>query len=68
MPIRVITLVNLINEVNLILNYTLTMPYIIVLSFTLVLSLLNVKNWLYPAVDRLDAPISIIIPTKLSAV
>ena len=68
MPIGVVTLANLINEVDLILNYILTMPYIVVLSCTLVLSLQNAKNWLYPAVDHLDAPISIIMPIKLSAV
>ena len=44
------------------------MPYIVVLSCILVSSLLNVKNWPYPAINRLDAPISIIMPTKLSAV
>ena len=68
MPIRVVTLANLINKVNLILNYTLTMPYIVMSSYTPVLSLLNVKNWLYPAMDHLDAFILIIIPTKLSTV
>ena len=49
-------------------NYILIMPYIVVLSFTLVLSLLNAKNQLYPTMDYLDAPILIIMPTKLSAV
>ena len=44
------------------------MPYIVVLSYILVLSLQNAKNWLYPAVDYLDALILIIIPIKLSAV
>ena len=68
MPIRVITLANLINEVNLILNYTLTMPYIVVLSYILISSFWNVKNWLYPAIDYLDAFILIIMPIKLSAV
>ena len=68
MLIRVVTLTDLINKVNLILNYILTMPYIIVLSYTLVLSLQNAKNQLYFAVNRLDAPILIIIPIKLSAV
>jgi hypothetical protein len=68
MLIRVVTLANLINEVNPMPNYTLTMPYMVVLSYTLVLSLWNAKNWLYPAVDRLDAPMLIIIPIKLSAV
>ena len=68
MPIRVITLANLINKVNLMLNYILTMPYIVVLSYTLVSSLYNTKNWLYSAVDYLDAFISIIMPIKLSAV
>ena len=63
-----VTLANLINKVNLMLNYTLIMPYVVVLSCTLVLSLLNVKNWLYPAVDCLDAFILIIMPIKLSAV
>jgi hypothetical protein len=61
-------LANLINKVNPIPNYTLIIPYIVVLSFTPVLSLLNAKNWPYPTVDRLDAPISIIIPIKLSIV
>ena len=50
------------------LNYTLTMPYIVVLSYTLVSSLWNAKNWLYPTIDRLDAPILIIIPINLSIV
>ena len=68
MPIRVVTLVNLINEVNLILNCILTMPYIVVLSYTLVLSLQNIKNWPYFAVNYLDTPILILIPIKLSTV
>ena len=68
MPIRVITLANLINKVNLILNYILIIPYIIVLSFTPVSNLLNAKNQPYPTIDYLDAPILIIIPTKLSTV
>ena len=63
-----VTLVNLINKVNLILNYILIIPYIVVLSFILVLSLLNIKNWLYSAVNCLDALILIIMPIKLSAV
>ena len=63
-----VTLANLINKVNLILNYTLIMSCIVVLSCTLVLSLLNAKNWLYSAVNCLDAFILIIMPTKLSAV
>jgi hypothetical protein len=49
-------------------NYMLIMPCIVVLSYTLVLSLLNTKNWLYPTIDCLDTPISIIIPIKLSIV
>jgi hypothetical protein len=68
MPIRVVTLANLINKVNLIPNYILTMPYIVVLSYTLVLSLRNAKNWLYPTMDCLDTFISTIIPIKLSAI
>ena len=68
MLIRVVTLANLINEVNLMPNYTLIIPYIVVLSYTLVSSLLNAKNWLYPAIDRLDTSILIIMPIKLSAV
>jgi hypothetical protein len=68
MLIRVVTLANPINKVNPMPNYTLIIPYIVVLSYTLVLSLLNAKNWLYPTIDRLDTPISIIIPIKLSAV
>ena len=63
-----VTLANLINKVNLMLNYILIIPYIIISSCTLVLSLLKAKNWLYPVIDRLDASILIIIPTKLSAV
>ena len=39
MPIRVVTLANLINKVNPIPNYILTMPYIVVLSCTPVSSL-----------------------------
>jgi hypothetical protein len=68
MLIRVVTLANLINEVNLMPNCTLTMPYIVVLSYTLVSSLWNAKNWPCPTIDCLNAPISIIIPIKLSAV
>ena len=68
MPIGVVTLANLINKVNLMPNCTLTMPYIVVLSCTLVLSLQNAKNWPYPTVDRLNTPISIIMPINLSAV
>ena len=68
MPIKVVTLVNPIDKVNLILNYILTMPCVVVLSCIPVLSLWNVRNWLYPAINYLDAFISIIIPIKLSAV
>ena len=68
MPIRVITLANLINKVNLMLNYTLTMPYVVILSYTPVLSLWNTRNWLYPTINYLDASILIIMPIKLSAV
>ena len=68
MPIRVVTLANLINKVNLMPNYILTMPYIVVSSYTLVLSLWNIRNWLYPTIDYLDALILIIMPIKLSAV
>ena len=68
MPIRIVTLANLINEVNLMPNCTLTIPYVVVLSYILVLSLQNAKNWLYPTVNCLDAPILIIIPIKLSTV
>ena len=68
MLIRVVTLANLINKVNLMLNCILTMPYVVVSSCTLVLSLWNVKNWLYPTIDHLDAFILIIMPIKLSAV
>ena len=68
MPIKVVTLANLINKVNLMLNYILIMPYIVVLSCTPVLSLLNIKNWPYPTINCLDASILIIIPIKLSAV
>ena len=49
-------------------NYILTMPYMVVLSYTPVLSLWNVKNWLYPTVNHLDALILIIIPIKLFTV
>ena len=68
MPIRVVTLANLINEVNLMPNYTLTMPYVVISSCTLVLSLWNIRNWLYPVIDYLDAFILIIMPIKLSVV
>ena len=68
MPIRVVTLANLINKVNLMLNYTLTMPYVVVSSYILVSSLQNAKNWLYPTINHLDASISIIMPIKLSTV
>ena len=39
MLIKVVTLVDLINEVNLMPNYTLTIPYIVVLNYTPVSSL-----------------------------
>ena len=68
MPIRVVILADPINKVNLIPNYILTMPCVVVLSCTPVLSLWNAKNWLYPTIERLDAPILIIIPIKLSVV
>ena len=68
MLIRVVTLVDLIDEVNPMLNYMLIMLCVVVLSYTLILSLLNAKNWLYPAVDYLDTFISIIMLTKLSIV
>ena len=68
MPIGVVTLANLINKVNLMPNCILTISYIVILSCTLVSSLWNVKNWLYPIIDYLDASILIIIPIKLSAV
>ena len=68
MLIGVVILADLINKVNLMLNYILTMPCVVVLSCTPVLSLQNAKNWLYPAIERLDAPVSIIIPIKLSIV
>ena len=68
MLIKVVTLANPINKVNLMLNCTLTMPYIVVSSYTPVSSLQNARNWPYPTIDRLDAPVSIIIPIKLSAV
>ena len=38
------------------------MPCVVVLSCTLVSSLWNAKNWLYPAVERLEAPVLIIAP------
>ena len=68
MPIRVVTLVNLINKVNPMPNYILTIPYIVVLSYILVLSLQNARNQPYPTIDCLDASILIIIPIKQSAV
>ena len=68
MPIKVVTLANLINKVNLMLNYILIIPYIVVSSFIPILSLLNAKNWLYPIINCLDAPMSIIMPIKLSIV
>ena len=68
MLIRVVTLANLINKVNLILNYILIISYIVVSSCTLVLSFWNIKNWLYPTINYLDAFILIIIPIKLSII
>ena len=68
MPIRVVTLANLINKVNLMLNYTLTMPYVVVSSYILVLSFQNIRNWLYPTINCLDAFILIIILINLSMV
>ena len=68
MPIRVVTLANLINKIDLMLNYTLTISYIVVLSYIPVSSLWNARNWLYPTIDCLDALILIIMPIKLSAV
>ena len=44
------------------------MPYIVVLSYTPVLSFQNIRNWPYPTIDYLDAPILIIMPIKLSTV
>ena len=49
-------------------NCTLTMPYVVVSSYTPVLSLWNIRNWLYPVINYLDAPMLIIMPIKLSAV
>ena len=68
MPIGVVTLADLINEVDLMPNCMLIMPYVVILNYTPVLSLWNAKNWPYPVIDRLDAPVSIIIPIKLSVV
>ena len=68
MPIGVVILADPINKVDPMPNCTLTMPYIVVLSCTPVSSLWNAKNWPYPAVEYLNAPISIIIPIKLSIV
>ena len=68
MPIRVVILANPINKVNLIPNCTLTIPYVVVLSYMPISSLWNAKNQLYPTIERLDTPISIIIPTKLSII
>ena len=68
MPIRVVTLANPINKVNLMPNYMLTMPCVVISSCTPVLSLWNTRNWLYLAIDCLDALILIIMPIKLSAV
>ena len=68
MPIRVVTLADLINEVGLILNCILTMPYVVVSSYTLVLSLQNIRNWVYSIINYLDAFILIIMPIKLSMV
>ena len=68
MPIKVVTLVNPINEVNLMPNCILIMLYTVISSYILVSNLLNTKNWLYPVIDHLNTPILIIILTKLSAV
>ena len=38
------------------------MPCMVILSCILVLSLWNAKNWLYPAVEYLEAPVLIIVP------
>ena len=38
------------------------MPYMVVLSCIPVLSLWDIKNWLYPAIEHLEAPVSIITP------
>ena len=62
MPIRVVTLANLINRVKLMPNCILIIPYIVILS------LLNATNWPYSTVDYLDAFRLIIIPIILSAV
>ena len=67
-PIRVVTLVDLINDVDPMPNCTLTIPYMVVLNYILVLSLWNARNWLYPTVNHLDIFISIIILIKLSAI
>ena len=38
------------------------MPCMVVPSCTPVSSLWNAKNWLYPAVEHLEAPVSIVAP------
>ena len=68
MLIRVITLADLIDEVDPMPNCMLIMPYIVVSSYIPVSNLLNAKNWLYPAVNCLDTPMSIIMSIKLFAV
>ena len=68
MPIKVVTLANLINKVNLMLNCTLTMPCVVILSCTPVSSLWNIRNQLYFTIDCLDAFVLIIIPIKLFTV
>ena len=44
------------------------MPCVVVLSCTLVSSLWNAKNWLCPAVERLEALVSIIAPMNFMEV
>ena len=62
--IGVIILIKQIKEVKPIPNYILTLPYIEVFRCILV-NFQNTKNWLYPAIKRFKAPVSIIIPKNL---
>ena len=64
MPIGVIILIKPIEEVKPILNCILTLPYIKVFRCIL-MNFQNARNWLYLAVERFKAPISIIIPKNL---
>ena len=60
-PIEVLTATDLIDAVELILNWMFTAPVYVVLISVLLFVALYVRYYLQPAVDFLEAPISIIM-------